>query len=122
MRIRESLPIKSHYNAPYIYGRYYSAIYARKEIEEQKHINNISIKAKRKTKLKELISFFRQYFCTSNDIMVLIEELFQTWEKQQYNKEIPQAMIQIENVMKANGYIEEYKIWNSKVFEKFSEE
>ena len=122
MRVRENLPIKSHSTAPYIYGRYYSSIYMTIKTEEQKRIRAMLLRKERSVRIRKLITFFHQIFENSPEILSATDELFRVWEKQKFNKEIPQAMIQIENTMREHGFVEEYKLWKASVSDKFLKE
>lgn len=108
------------YNLMYERGKFFSNL--------QKNVNFFESKAqsmqeKRKelaTKIQKLIAFFNYKFNEYDVLLELMEkDVFSTWEKQKFAKEIPQAMIQMENCMKKNGFEKEWVEWEKFVRENF---
>lgn len=119
MKVRDSISKKDHSNLTNAYGRLFSELYDAAENEQRKQRENAQIRKERGVKIQKLITLFHQTFVSSHEIIEALEPTFKKWEEQRFNKEIPNAMMQMKTGMETNGFQEEWLIWESIVSKEF---
>lgn len=76
----------------------------KRQADKEKH-------EKRKKDIWQLIRLFEVTFADEMFVLETVRVLFKRWQGQDYQKDLPQARIQIKNVMLSNGLEEEFKRW-----------
>ena len=69
--------------------------------------------AKKKEVICEVIQLFESTFEKSPEVLAVVRILFEQWKEHEYRKDLPQARVQIANVMIQNGYFSELDVWRN---------
>ena len=109
------------YNLLYERGKHFTNLQINAAFYEYKALRTKNKREELSKKIRKLIGFFCQKFVEKINLLEVMEkEVFSLWEKQNFAKEIPQAMIQMENCMKKYGFEKEWDEWNSFVKKSFT--
>ena len=84
----------------------------KRQADKEKH-------EKRKRIIWQLIRLFEVTFADEIFVLETVRVLFEQWRKQDYRKDLPQARIQIRNVMLNNGLVDEFEKWEEVLDKKF---